>query len=118
LIRGARWAGRIIGLVAAIYAVFAVVVSEIMEAVLEGIEPAVAGTTLAVLGGIALAGGIMSWWCEWVGGVLLVMVSIGLGVHIGIFAGHNHFLAWLMFGFPFLVAGSLLLVSWRLSRAD
>jgi hypothetical protein len=96
--------------------VFAVVVSAIVEVMLEGIEPTVAGTTLALLGGIALAGGIMSWWCDWVGGAVLVLVSIGLGVHIGIFVGHNHFLAWLMIGFPYLVAGSLLLTSWRLSR--
>ena len=50
--------------------------------------------------------------------LLLVLVSLALGIHIGVYAGHNHFLAWLMIGFPYLLAGGLILTSlWLESKA-
>jgi hypothetical protein len=49
-------------------------------------------------------------------GIMLVLVSIGLGIHIGVCAGHGHFFAWTMIGLPYLIGGLLLLYSWRLSR--
>ena len=75
-----------------------------------------AGILLAALSAVALAGCILSWWRERLAGILLVLVSIGLGIHIGAFAGRNHFLAWSMVGLPYLVAGGLLLSAWWLER--
>ena len=51
-------------------------------------------------------------------GGLLVMIAIAFAIIIGVTAGRNHFLAWLMVGFPYLVAGGLFLSSWRLSRTS
>ena len=73
------------------------------------------GITLAVLGLMALAACVASWWRERLAATLLMATSVGLGIHIGVCAGHSHFLAWSMVGLPYLVAGLLLLASWRLS---
>ena len=42
--------------------------------------------------------------------------GVGLGIHIGVCAGRNHLIAWSMLGLPYLIAGQLILNSWRLSR--
>jgi hypothetical protein len=47
---------------------------------------------------------------------LLVATSAGLGAHIGFCAGRYHLLVWSMLGLPYLVAGVLMLLAWRLSR--
>ena len=74
------------------------------------------GVLLGMIGAMALAGCILSWWRERVAGILLVATAAALGAHIGVFAGRNHMLVWLMLGLPYLVAGVLLLNSWRLLR--
>jgi len=76
----------------------------------------IAGILIGVFGAIALAGCIISWWRERLAGILLILTAIGFGIHIGIYAGRNHFIAWLMVGFPYLVAATLLFYSWWLSR--
>ena len=112
-----RWAGRVIGLVAAGFLLIMLIGAGIAELLAEGLEPfTIEGILLVVLAGIALAGAIVSWWRERLAGILLVLASVGLGIHIGIVAGRNHFLVWLMVGLPYLVAGALLFTSWRLSR--
>jgi hypothetical protein len=93
--------GRIIGMIAAGFFLVFLVGEAVGESLSEGegiIETA--GILIAALAAVAL-----------VAGILLVLVSIGLGVHIGFYAGHNHFLAWLMVGFPYLIAGGLILTS-------
>ena len=47
---------------------------------------------------------------------LLLLASIGIGIHIGFSAGRNHFLAWLIVGLPFLITAALLFVGWWLER--
>ena len=107
-----RWAARAIGLVAAVFFVFMLIGS----AVSEGVGPMdIESSTMVLLGAVALAGCIISWWRDTIAGMLLVLTSIGFGVHIGYFAGRNHALAWAMVGLPYLVAGVLLLVSFRFS---
>ncbi|TES85601.1 hypothetical protein E3J95_04050 [Candidatus Aerophobetes bacterium] len=69
-----------------------------------------------MIGLVALAGCVMSWWRDLLASILLVATSAGLGVHIGIFAGRNHFMAWSILGLPYLVAGALLINAWRLSK--
>ncbi len=72
------------------------------------------GMILVVIGGIALAGGIVSWRRERLAGILLVLAAMAMGIHTAAFTAR--FFDWLMLGFPFLVAGLLFLNSWRLSR--
>jgi len=108
-----RWAARVIGLIAAVFFLGMLIGS----AVSEGVGPmTIESSTLVLLGAVALAGCIASWWRDTTAGILLVLTSIGLGVHIGYFAGHNHVLAWSIIGLPYLVAGILILISWRLSK--
>ena len=117
LAKGMRWAARIIGLVAAVFLVTMLIGATVAEVLAEGLEPmTIEGILLGVLGAVALAGCIVSWRREQLAGILLVLASVGLGIHIGVCAGRNHFLAWLMVGFPYLLAGGLLLTSWRLAR--
>ena len=113
--RPLRWAGRAIGTIAAVF--FAGML--IGSAASEGVGPmTIESGTLVLLGVAALAGCIASWWRDMTASILLVLTSIGLGVHIGCFAGHNHVLAWLIIGVPYLVAGILVLSARQLSRRD
>ena len=107
-----RWAARVIGLIAAVF----LVTMLIGAAVVEGVEPVdIAGITLGLLATVALVGCISSWWWERLAAILLISTAIGFAIHIGIFAGRNHFLAWSMVGLPYLIAGVLLFASRRLS---
>ena len=109
-----RWAGRVIGLVAAVFYLVMLVTPAIFD-LLAGDGEAVS-ILLAVLVGVALAGAILSWWREWPGGILLVLASIGLGILIAVYAGRDHVLAWFRLGLPYLVAAILLFTSRRLAR--
>ena len=110
-----RWTARAIALAGAMFFLAML----IGAATTDGSEPITTeGILLGVLGVIALAGCVVSWWRERLAGILLVATAVGLGIHIGVCAGHNHLLAWSMLGLPYLVAGVLLLSSWRLSRQN
>lgn len=115
LAKGTRWAARAIATIGAVF----FLVMLIGSAVSEGVGPmTIEIGTLVLLGVVALAGGITSWWRDMTAGILLVLTSVGLGIHIGCFAGHNHVFAWSIIGLPYLVAGLLLLSARRLSRQD
>ena len=110
-----RWTARAIGLLISVFLLSIL----FGEAIAEGWETTtradmVAGILIGVLGIIGLTGCIVSWWREQFAAILLVFTAVGFGIHIGIYAGRNHFLAWLMLGFPYLVAAMLLFYSWRL----
>ncbi len=112
-----RWAARVIGLLAAGFFLTILIGEAIAEVLTEDLEPiTIAGILLGVLGAIGLAGCIVSWWRERLAAILLVVTAAGFGIHIGVFAGRNHMLAWTMVGLPYLVAAVLLFYSWRLSR--
>ena len=116
-----RWAARIIGLLAAVFCLFMLIASAIDEVVTGAWKTTsqadkIQGSLIGVLGLIGLAGCIVSWWRERLASILLVLTAVGFGIHIGICAGRNHFLAWLMVGFPYLVAAVLLFISWQLSQ--
>jgi hypothetical protein len=112
-----RRTGRIIGMIAAGFFLVIMVGEAVGESLSEGGEIIeTAGVLLAALSAVALVACIISWWRVRLAGILLVLVSIALGIHIGIYAGYNHFLAWLMVGFPYLVAGGLILTSLWLER--
>ncbi len=118
LARRVRLAARVIGLIAVGFILVGPLIGGVSEAIAGGWEEVIEieGILILVLGVIALAGCIVSWWRERLAGILLTVASVGLGIHIGVYAGRNHFLAWLMMGFPYLVAGVLFLISRRLSR--
>jgi len=108
-----RWTARAIALVGAIY--FLVIL--IGSAINEGVGPiTVEGATLALLALVAVAGCVASWWRERLAGILLIATAVGLGIHIGTYAGRWHLLMWSIMGLPYLFAGLLLLGSLRLSR--
>ena len=115
-----RWAARAIGLLAAGFCLLMLTASTIAE-VIAGNWGAISqtdiieGSLIGVLGAIALTGCIVSWWRERLASILLVLTAVGFGIHIGLCAGRNHFLAWLMVGFPYLIASVLFFNSWRLS---
>ena len=116
-----RWAARIIGLLAAVLCLFMLTASTIAEVIAGDWETTsqtdiIQGSLIGVLGAIGLAGCIVSWWRERLASILLVLTAIGFGIHIGLCAGRNHFLAWLMVGFPYLIASVLFFISWRLSK--
>jgi len=116
-----RWAARIIGLLAAGLCLLMLIgstVAEVLTGAWETTSQAdiIQGSLLGVLGAIGLAGCIVSWWRERLASLLLVLTAVGFGIHIGLVAGRNHFLVWLMMGFPYLVASVLLFNSWLLSK--
>ncbi|MFC1875436.1 hypothetical protein ACFLY3_04760 [Chloroflexota bacterium] len=117
LARRMKRTGRTIGMIAAGFFLVIMVGEAVGESLSEGGEIIeTAGILLAALSAVALVACIISWWRVRLAGILLVLVSIALGIHIGIYAGSNHFLAWLMVGFPYLVAGGLILASLWLER--
>jgi hypothetical protein len=116
LARRLRWVARVICLIITVFGAIMLVGAAISELPAHGsIETSLEGGLLVLIGIIALGGCIMSWWRDLPAGILLIVTSAGLGAHIGICAGRNHFMAWAMLGLPYLVAGGLLLYAWRLS---
>jgi len=116
-----RWAARIIGLIAAGFILFMMIGETVAEFTTGAWETTsqtdiIQGSLIGVLGAIGLAGCIVSWWRERLAGILLVLTAAGFGIHIGLCAGRNHFLAWLMMGLPYLIASVLLFNSWQFSR--
>ena len=112
-----RWAGRVIGVLAAGFFLTMLIGSMTAVVLGEDTEPITpAGILLGILGLIALAGCIVAWWRERLAGILLVVTALGLGIHIGVFAGRNHLLVWSIIGLPYLVAAGLLFNSWWLLR--
>ena len=82
-----------------------------------GIVPSDAGgALLASLAALALASCILSYWRVRLAGILLVLISIAFGVYIGQYAIDNQFFAWVILGFPYLVAGALLILAWWMGR--
>ncbi|TET50599.1 MAG: hypothetical protein E3J58_03285 [Actinomycetota bacterium] len=106
------WAARIIGSLAGLFWMFSVVTHAIVEfgepIMWEGY---VVGSSAVILS----AGIILAWFKEKAGGILLIAASLAFMVFSYIVAGHNKIFAALVSGFPFLIAGILFLVSWKLS---
>ena len=112
-----RWAARIICLIVTVFGGTILIGEAVSEFLSQGfVTTSLEGSLLVMIGVVAVAGCILSWWRDLPSGILLVTTSVGLGVHIGIFAGRNHIMVWAILGLPYLVAGVLLLYAWRLSR--
>ena len=114
-----RWTGRGIGLAISIFMLLMTIGAGINEALVVGEwVGSVEGIFILLLLLMGLVATILSWRRLPLAGGLLVMIAIAFAIIIGVTAGRNHFLAWLMVGFPYLVAGGLFLSSWRLSRTS
>ncbi len=106
------WATRIIGSLVGLFWVFSMISSSISEfgepIIWEGYF---IGSAVAILS----AGVILAWFKEKAGGILLIAASLAFMVFSYLVAGHNKIFAALVSGFPFLIAGILFLISWKLS---
>ncbi len=67
---------------------------------------------LAALAGMALVSCLLSYRRPRLAGIFLVLISVALGIHIGLYGLDKQFVAWLIVGFPYLVAGGLMLWAW------
>jgi hypothetical protein len=133
--KGMRWAARIIGLPVTVFGFMMAIGEGVQSIQTEGFGPInltfFGGAFIALSMMAAMAGCIISWWRLRVAGVLLVATFFGL-IIAGILAGgpadypdrfslsnilSNAGQASIM-GSLFLIAGVLLLLSWRLSRND
>ena len=115
------WTGRVIGLIAAISWLLAISASAAYDITNDGWQETtgqdiVQGALIAVIAAIALTGCIFSWWRPRFSALLLVIASAGMGTHIALIAGRNHFLAWSASGLPYLIAGVLFFGSWWVNR--
>jgi len=114
LATGMTWAARVIVLGATVFLLLAWLLQMVFRVALWASDI----LYLVYLGG-ALAGCIVSWWREWLAGILLVLVSFALGSYLGLSSpwGIAALVAWSpQFGSPFFVAGVLFLLSWWLLR--
>ena len=117
LVRWLRLAGRGIGFTMVGVGGTALVAGAVGEYLAGGlVQPELVGVLLAVIGAAALAGMILTFYRERVGGIILVSVAAALGAHIANFAARGQAQVWSMVGLPFLVAGGLFLNAWRISR--
>ena len=116
-----RWTARIIGLVTIAFFLIFLIGETVMSIQAEGLKFDVESLFIVVPTVIALAGYIVSWWREQVGGSLLILVSIAFGILPSINAQPSWSVlqtlqGWLMLGSPFLITGVLFPISSWLSR--
>ncbi len=127
-----RLAARIIGLGVVGFGAFFWIGEGIITIRTEGWKAVdIAGVLICVIGAVALAGCILSWWRERAAGIMLVSSAVAMGVvlgvnmvlgcaamgiHIGVSEVGGLMLAWSRYGLLFLVAGVLFLNSWWISR--
>ncbi len=117
--KGLTWAARVIGVGETAFLLFQWLCAQMFTEA-EG-SGAIANFS-AVTAVIALAGCIISWWREWLAGVLLIISWLTYSgwfiykIAMGPLATRSYFLGYLVFGSPLLLAGLLFLLSWRLSR--
>ena len=111
-----RWAARVICLIVTVFGATMLIGEAVTEFISQGlVTTSIEGSLLVIIGLVALAGCVIIWWRDLPASILLVVTSAGLGVHIGIFAGRNHFLAWSILGLPYLIASMLLFICHHLS---
>ncbi len=107
--------GRLIAFIAAAF----LIVMLISEGALKNITTGdMAGILLIVLGVIALAAYVLSFWRAKYAGILLIAVSLAFFIHSFYYLNNGQIALWVLTGMPQLVAGSLLLVGWRIKKTD
>ena len=105
--------GRFIAFIAAAF----VIVMLVSEGALKDISTGdMAGILLIVLGVIALAAYVISYWNANYAGILLIAVSLAFVMHSFYYLNTGQIALWLLTGMPQLVAGSLLLIGWGIKK--
>jgi len=122
VVKGIRWAARIIGLVVTAFFLMMIVGDAVISIQEEGFKFDV-GVFLFVIMPvvIALGGFITSWWRERIGGYLLILTYLLMGFSTSVYGfcigeGFHFRTSFLIIGSPFLVAGVLFLIASWLSR--
>lgn len=108
---GLKWSGRVLGSLSALFWVLSTVLSGITEILRTRRIPSLEGSVLLLLVIFNSAAVGISWRKIRLGGLLVVAGGILLSIFAVITAGHNRIFAVLVSGFPFLVAGALLVLS-------
>jgi len=98
-----KFFGRSVGFASALFLMIMLIGGALMDTL------ETAGILLALIGVIALAGCILSFWRERLAIALLILTAAGLGVFTGFYASHNQSITWLVLGLPYLAAAALLL---------
>ena len=105
--------GRFIAFIAAAF----VIVMLVSEGALKDISTGdMAGILLIVLGVIALAAYVISYWNANYAGILLIAVSLAFVMHSFYYLSNGQIALWMLTGMPQLVAGSLLLIGWGIKK--
>jgi hypothetical protein len=117
--RRMTWAGRVIGLGTVGFVLTFLIGDTSAEFLAKGWAAVTVETIIVgVITAIALAGCIVSWGKQRAAGVLLIVSAFLSATNIPPLQPlipHN-VRVWLIVGLPYLVAGTLFLNSWRLSR--
>ena len=107
--------GRFIAFIAAAF----LVVMMISEGALKNISTAdIAGLLLIIFGVIALASYALSFWKVNYAAFLLIAVSLAYLIHSFYYLNNGQIALWLLTGMPHLVAAVLLLLGWRIKKAN
>ena len=117
--RGMTWAARVIGLGTVCFVLTFLIGETSAEYLAKGwAAVTVEAVIVGVVTGIALAGCIVSWGKQRVAGVMLIVSAFLTATNIPPLQPliPNNVRVWLIVGLPYLVAGTLFLNSWRLSR--
>ena len=105
--------GRFIAFIAAAF----MIVMLVSEGALKDISTGdMAGILLIVLGAIALAAYVISFWKANYAGILLIAVSLAFVMHSFYYLSNGQIALWMLTGMPQLVAGSLLLIGWGIKK--
>jgi hypothetical protein len=105
-----RWTARIIGLTASLMWLF-ILIASLIEEGFGAIETE--GMVLGALVGVAVIGVVVGISNEETGGAIALVAGIALAVFAAVTAGRNHWLAILVSGVPFMISGTLFMLSAR-----
>lgn len=113
-----KWTGQGIAAIAAVWFVIVLAIglirlithpNEFFQFTLENIS-----FIISELAG--LTGLLLTWKRDLISCLLLLISSMGLGINIFIY--HKESFVWMVIGFPYLIGGVLIFISWRLLRRN
>lgn len=102
-----RVVARVLGLLVTVLYLFILIVAINLQAQSHAVPEMVGGV-------LVLAACVISWWRVRLAGILLILISIGIGVFVSIVTSGD--VGWGIVLLPWLVSGILFLTSWWLSR--
>lgn len=115
-IPGLKWTGLVVGTIAGLFWFLILILHAIEDIARSATPPAVEGILLSLLILLACTSVGVSWKYIKTGGILTTVSGFALSLFAIFTAGHNHLLAALISGFPFLLAGMFTSLSIWLKR--